>query len=216
MIAKEPTTPSRRRPADSSAATEPNQPVPVFERPASLPDLAQALDRCRECPIGALATQAVPGEGPKRARLMFVGEQPGDQEDLRGRPFVGPAGQLLDRALSRARLAARRRLRHQRGQAFQVRAARQAAYPQDAGATGSRGLPALAGERDRAGAAGSAGRARRDRGAPGQRPCRRGHAGTRHVDPAQRWAARADHAAPVGAAAHRCLRARCRLRRMAR
>jgi len=98
MIAKEPTTPSRRRPADSSAATEPNQPVPVFERPASLPDLAQALDRCRECPIGALATQAVPGEGPKRARLMFVGEQPGDQEDLRGRPFVGPAGQLLDRA----------------------------------------------------------------------------------------------------------------------
>ena len=98
MIAKEPTTPSRRRPADPSAPTEPNQPVPLSERPASLPDLAQALERCRECPIGALATQAVPGEGPKRARLMFVGEQPGDQEDLRGRPFVGPAGQLLDRA----------------------------------------------------------------------------------------------------------------------
>ena len=42
----------------------------------------------------------MPGEGPKHARLMFVGEQPGDQEDLQGRPFVGPAGQLLDRALA--------------------------------------------------------------------------------------------------------------------
>jgi len=97
MITRSPTTPSRRRPA-AAPATEPNQPVPIFERPTSLPDLAQALDRCRECPIGELATQAVPGEGPKRARLMFVGEQPGDQEDLRGKPFVGPAGQLLDRA----------------------------------------------------------------------------------------------------------------------
>jgi DNA polymerase len=81
--------------------TEPNQPVPVFERPHSLADLAQALDRCRECPIGAMATQGVPGEGPARgATLMFVGEQPGDQEDLSGRPFVGPAGQLLDRAFA--------------------------------------------------------------------------------------------------------------------
>jgi DNA polymerase len=99
MIAKGPTPPSRRRPV-AGAGAEPNQPVPVFERPTSLPDLAQALDRCRECPIGELATQAVPGEGPKRARLMFVGEQPGDQEDVRGRPFVGPAGQLLDRAFA--------------------------------------------------------------------------------------------------------------------
>ena len=99
MVAKGPTTPARRRPA-AAAATEPNQAVPIFERPTSLPDLAQALDRCRECPIGEFATQAVPGEGPKRARLMFVGEQPGDQEDLRGKPFVGPAGQLLDRAFA--------------------------------------------------------------------------------------------------------------------
>ncbi len=81
--------------------TEPNQSVPVFERPRSLVGLAQALDRCRECPLGALATQGVPGAGPKHgARLMFVGEQPGDQEDLRGEPFVGPAGQLLDRAFA--------------------------------------------------------------------------------------------------------------------
>ena len=98
MIQKGPTTPSGRR-RKGAGPTEPNQPVPIFERPRSLPDLAQAIDRCRECPIGAQATQAVPGEGPKRARLMFVGEQPGDQEDLQGRPFVGPAGQLLARAL---------------------------------------------------------------------------------------------------------------------
>jgi uracil-DNA glycosylase len=55
--------------------------------------------RCRECPLGDRATQTVWGEGPARARVMLVGEQPGDQEDLRGQPFVGPAGKLLDRAL---------------------------------------------------------------------------------------------------------------------
>ena len=54
---------------------------------------------CRECPIGFIGTQTVWGEGPVRARLMLVGEQPGDHEDLQGRPFVGPAGQLLARAL---------------------------------------------------------------------------------------------------------------------
>jgi hypothetical protein len=66
----------------------------------SLPALRVALEACRECPIGEHATRAVPGEGPKHARLMFVGEQPGDQEDLLGRPFVGPAGQLFSRALA--------------------------------------------------------------------------------------------------------------------
>ena len=85
----------------SAAHTEPNQQVPLFERAVSLADLAQALERCRECPIGAHATHGVAGEGPEQgARLMFVGEQPGDQEDLSGRPFVGPAGQLLDRAFT--------------------------------------------------------------------------------------------------------------------
>lgn len=59
-----------------------------------------AAANCRECPLGALATQTVWGEGPIGARLMLVGEQPGDQEDLQGRPFVGPAGQLLQRALT--------------------------------------------------------------------------------------------------------------------
>ena len=54
---------------------------------------------CRECPIGQSATQSVIGEGNPKARLMLVGEQPGDQEDLQGHPFVGPAGKWLIRAL---------------------------------------------------------------------------------------------------------------------
>jgi uracil-DNA glycosylase family protein len=73
----------------------------AVEGAASLPELDQAVQRCRACPIGALATQGVAGVGPLRPALMLVGEQPGDQEDLRGQPFVGPAGQLLARAMAR-------------------------------------------------------------------------------------------------------------------
>lgn len=62
----------------------------------TLATLKPALDACRRCPIGACATQAVAGEGPPDAPLMIVGEQPGDAEDLSGRPFTGPAGQLFD------------------------------------------------------------------------------------------------------------------------
>jgi len=69
---------------------------------ASLDELKAATMRCRECPIGAFATQSVIGEGHPKARLMLVGEQPGDQEDLQGHPFVGPAGKLLARALEEA------------------------------------------------------------------------------------------------------------------
>jgi len=57
---------------------------------------------CRACPLWKPATQTVFGEGPEKASVMFVGEQPGDKEDLAGRPFVGPAGQLFDRALAEA------------------------------------------------------------------------------------------------------------------
>jgi probable DNA metabolism protein len=67
-----------------------------------LPSLALALDRCRLCPLHCDATQAVAGEGPADAAVMMVGEQPGDREDLAGRPFVGPAGQLLNAALERS------------------------------------------------------------------------------------------------------------------
>jgi DNA polymerase len=60
------------------------------------------LDECRRCELWQFATQAVGGEGPKHAKIMFVGEQPGDQEDLAGHPFVGPAGKLLDRVCEAA------------------------------------------------------------------------------------------------------------------
>jgi DNA polymerase len=69
---------------------------------ASLGELKDATMRCRECPIGEFATQSVIGEGSPKAKLMLVGEQPGDQEDLQGHPFVGPAGKLLARALEEA------------------------------------------------------------------------------------------------------------------
>lgn len=63
----------------------------------ALSDLKPALDACRRCPLGACATQGVAGLGPAPAPLMIVGEQPGDAEDLSGRPFTGPAGQVFDR-----------------------------------------------------------------------------------------------------------------------
>jgi DNA polymerase len=71
------------------------------EKP-TLSALREAVQRCEGCPIYANATQAVFGEGLKSATVMLVGEQPGDQEDKAGAPFVGPAGQLLDRALDEA------------------------------------------------------------------------------------------------------------------
>ena len=68
----------------------------------SLATLRQAVQGCRGCPLYADATQAVFGEGAAHAEVMLVGEQPGDKEDLAGRPFVGPAGRLLDEALAEA------------------------------------------------------------------------------------------------------------------
>jgi DNA polymerase len=67
--------------------------------------LAGAAERCQACELYKRATHAVFGEGPTPARLMLVGEQPGDHEDLAGRPFVGPAGRLLDDALEEAEIA---------------------------------------------------------------------------------------------------------------
>jgi uracil-DNA glycosylase len=68
----------------------------------SLKALAAAEQECTRCPLYKFATQAVPGEGRTHARLMLVGEQPGDKEDLAGKPFVGPAGRVLDEALAAA------------------------------------------------------------------------------------------------------------------
>jgi uracil-DNA glycosylase family protein len=74
----------------------------------SLVALAQAEAQCTRCPLYKHATQVVPGEGPTRARLMMVGEQPGDKEDIEGKPFVGPAGRMLDRAIAESGLDRRK------------------------------------------------------------------------------------------------------------
>ena len=100
MVAAEAAAPRRSR--------APRAPVaPAIPTPDSGAGDAQRklLNACRNCPLWRDATQGVPGEGPISARLMLVGEQPGDQEDIAGRPFVGPAGQLLDRALAQAGVA---------------------------------------------------------------------------------------------------------------
>ncbi|WP_133498863.1 UdgX family uracil-DNA binding protein [Cognatilysobacter terrigena] len=95
MVARAP-EPARRR-----------VPAPMFATPTPVDDLDAlnlALRDCRACPLWQPATQAVPGEGPRDARIVFVGEQPGDEEDLCGRPFTGPAGRLFDRAMAEAGL----------------------------------------------------------------------------------------------------------------
>ncbi len=73
----------------------------IPERP-SLPKLKEAAAGCTACPLHETGTQTVFGEGTSKAEVVFVGEQPGDQEDLQGKPFVGPAGKLLDKALEDA------------------------------------------------------------------------------------------------------------------
>jgi len=65
----------------------------------SLEEARKAVQECRRCPLYKVATQAVFGEGAEGAEIMFVGEQPGDQEDLSGHPFVGPAGRMFDKSL---------------------------------------------------------------------------------------------------------------------
>ena len=74
----------------------------LLEQGADLGRMRKEAAGCRACGLWKLGTQTVFGQGPDRARVMLVGEQPGDQEDLAGEPFVGPAGKLLDRALEEA------------------------------------------------------------------------------------------------------------------
>jgi DNA polymerase len=76
--------------------------APFVPKTTSLKALSAASHECRGCDLYKAATQVVFGAGPKGARVMFVGEQPGDQEDRQGEPFVGPAGALLDKALAEA------------------------------------------------------------------------------------------------------------------
>jgi uracil-DNA glycosylase family protein len=75
----------------------------IPERP-TLSSLREAAAGCQACPLHETGTQTVFGEGLKRARLMLIGEQPGDREDIEGHPFVGPAGKILDQALEQAEI----------------------------------------------------------------------------------------------------------------
>lgn len=84
-----------------SIQKEPWPPAPV-PGTSNLKEVREASRHCQACPLYRNATQTVFGEGPKRAPMMLIGEQPGDQEDLAGKPFVGPAGKIMDRALKDA------------------------------------------------------------------------------------------------------------------
>ena len=81
---------------------EPWTAAPFVPEKRSLKALREAARGCRGCPLWKIGTQTVFGEGPSGARVLMMGEQPGDREDLAGRPFVGPAGRLLDQALETA------------------------------------------------------------------------------------------------------------------
>jgi len=83
-----------KKPPESAAHLIPDNPTPS--------SLREAAANCKACPLWENATQTVFGEGRSHAKVMFVGEQPGNEEDLAGRPFVGPAGRLLDEALEEA------------------------------------------------------------------------------------------------------------------
>jgi uracil-DNA glycosylase len=86
--------------SDPSSATTPN----IFV-PKTLAELSRAEAECRRCSLYQAATQVVPGAAPRHGVLMLVGEQPGDHEDKAGKPFVGPAGRTLDKALEAAGIA---------------------------------------------------------------------------------------------------------------
>jgi uracil-DNA glycosylase len=86
--------PTRRKPVQAE--------LPLLVKPRSLEVLAREAKGCRNCDLWKLGTQTVFGEGGAHARVLLIGEQPGDKEDLEGRPFVGPAGNLLNTALEQA------------------------------------------------------------------------------------------------------------------
>lgn len=91
-----------KSPATDTAARYLPKDIERGETNCSLAEIRQRAARCEACPLYKFGTQTVFGEGSERARIVVVGEQPGDQEDRQGRPFVGPAGHLLDRALQMA------------------------------------------------------------------------------------------------------------------
>lgn len=96
MIERMATLPPSRHVRQMERAEPEAMPTETFD---TLADVKAEVDACRRCPLFEMATQAVMGQGPADAEIMFVGEQPGDQEDLAGKPFVGPAGKVFDAAM---------------------------------------------------------------------------------------------------------------------
>jgi uracil-DNA glycosylase len=92
MIARAPHRNDRDQPTPGTA-------LPFLPPRHTLKAMREAAHACRGCDLYKNATQAVFGEGKRQSTIMFVGEQPGDQEDLQGKPFVGPAGRMFDKAL---------------------------------------------------------------------------------------------------------------------
>jgi uracil-DNA glycosylase family protein len=107
MIARMPSTPATHR-ARVRAKRWPVAKTPDMSddgaEAKSIAEARKAAAHCRRCPLWKNATQTVFGEGPETARVVFVGEQPGDQEDIAGKPFVGPAGKMFDEILDEADL----------------------------------------------------------------------------------------------------------------
>ena len=102
MISDAPTEPRFRAGMERDLASAREEKLSSVASADEVGQLRHRAEACTACPLWEHATQTVFGEGPTDARVMFVGEQPGDQEDLAGRPFVGPAGAMLDRALAEA------------------------------------------------------------------------------------------------------------------
>jgi DNA polymerase len=105
MIARMPTTPAPHHAKVQARHWPTRQETPEQEEYASIAEAREAAKACRRCPLWRDATQTVFGEGPERAEVVFVGEQPGDQEDIAGKPFVGPAGRVFDAILDDAGIA---------------------------------------------------------------------------------------------------------------
>src|ERR1700728_2853816 len=90
--------------AESSGESTPGSATGYLPETRTVESLRIAEQACRGCELYKRATQAVAGEGPARAKMVLVGETPGDEEDRKGRPFVGPAGALLDQMLKAAEI----------------------------------------------------------------------------------------------------------------
>ena len=122
--------------------------LPFLPPSRTLTSLRTAATDCRGCDLWERGTQTVFGEGNAHAELILIGEQPGDAEDLAGRPFVGPAGKLLDRMRRRRRDRPLIDLCHQRREALQMGATRQTPNPQQIKRPANQSLQALARSRD--------------------------------------------------------------------